>query len=951
MKNFRITSIGKKVIGVYLIMISTIITLGIISFNHLRSLDEILSREVIKKADARYLCKNIILQSKYIHTQVEGYIRSQDLSKKRASLMIINDTMRLIREYRAQISNMNLTPEEKAVIKKIDGMFNNYYRMIEEILKYYKNTTSGGKGLNSLLEKFTDTHSLLTTQLLILERVETRLMHEAQDNAKNKISSFKIQIFIFCIIFTFIGILLSIIPTRSVTRPINNLVTVLEQYGRGDTKVRARVDTWDEIGFFASRFNQMLENIEKKNAQLRESNETLQEKNIELKRSEKRYRLLAENVNDVIWTTDTTLNPNFISPSFEKLSGYTVSEFWNLRLKDILTEKSYAETVAFYHEEMNLKKNSRGNLDRKTSHIVDFISKSGKIIPVETSLSLIIDSKSRTIEILGVSRDISERKQAEEKIIQQYNEIQQQYIELEAVNMEINRAHEEVLKASENFSREKERLSTTLKSITDGVITTDTRGNIELMNSAAEMITSWTLRDASGMGIDRVLNIVNEKTGAHIENPVQEILNSATMIEFEKDITLIDRNALRKNIEAAGAPVIDKDGNNYGAVLVIRDITEKIKMEAELVKAQKIDSLGVFAAGIAHDFNNLLTAIIGNISLARLTVPEDASVSQILEEAENISLRARELTTQLLTFSKGGAPIKKLTSLNSLLSDTANFVLSGSNVKAELSLPEDLWNAEIDETQISQVVHNIILNARQAMPEGGYLSITADNVHVGPTAKIPLHEGKYIKIAISDQGIGIPEENIQKIFDPYFTTKTLGSGLGLTITYSIIKKHDGHISVESGPGEGTMFTIYLPASEKKYTDIRNKQVAGEVKGGRLLLMDDDEAVLDVTEKMLVKLGFEVSRARTGEEAIALYEKAFFENRRYDVVIMDLTIPGGMGGKKAVEAIIKIDPNVRAVVSSGYSNDPVMANYRDYGFCGVVVKPFRFNELVAVLSKI
>ncbi len=951
MKGPKKTSLARKFIGIYLVLIASIVFVGVISFSHLSSIEKILSEDVIKKAEARYLCKNIILQSIYIFGQMEEYSYEQDPTRKRASKMIIYDTIRLIREYEAQIKRMTLTPAESKLLDRIDSILKNYYAQIDRIFSFFAINHRRPNADYPIIDEFNDTHALLVTKLLELEKNETVLMHEAQDNAKKTIRNFKIQIFIFCVAFTITAFALSLFRTRSVTRPINSLVSVLEKYGKGDTGVRARIDTWDEIGFLASRFNHMLEQIEIKSDELRKSNETLLEKNIELQKSEKQYRLLAENASDVIWTTDIYLNIRYISPSFEKISGYSLAEFRTMHLKEILTPESYSRIVAFYREQITMERKGKGNPDRKPDIILDLETKSGKTIPLETSLSYIRDKDGKAVELLGVTRDITERKKTEEKIIQQYNEIQRQYKDLESVNAEIHRAHADVLRASENFAREKERLSTTLKSITDGVITTDAKGDIEMMNSAAEAITGWRQVDASAKSIDQVLRIIEEKSGRLVSNPVHEIIKSGTMIEFAHDIVLIDRLNYRKNIEAAGAPIKDRDGHNYGAVFVVRDTTDKLKMEADILKAKKIESLGVFAGGIAHDFNNLLTAIIGNISLARMTASENESVAQILEDAEKVSLRARELTTQLLTFSRGGLPVKKLTSLHSLLTDTANFVLSGSNAKPEFHLPADLCNVEIDKIQISQVVHNLILNARQAMPEGGVIAISAENIELNEGDVVNLRKGNYVKITISDQGIGIPEENIQNIFDPYFTTKPLGSGLGLAITYSIVKKHEGHITVKSEQGKGTDIAVFLPASEKVCFDVQSPAPVAQVRGGRLLLMDDEEIVLDVTEKMLTKLGYTVTRAKTGEEAVLLYGAATQAREPFDIVIMDLTIPGGMGGKRAIEAIRKIDPSVKAVVSSGYSNDPVMANYREYGFSGVVVKPFRFDELAEVLSKL
>jgi PAS domain S-box-containing protein len=381
------------------------------------------------------------------------------------------------------------------------------------------------------------------------------------------------------------------------------------------------------------------------------------------------------------------------------------------------------------------------------------------------------------------------------------------------------------------------------------------------------------------------------------------------------------------------------------------DLTERKLLEEELMKTQKLESVGVLAGGIAHDFNNALTAILGNLALARMQSGLGGEFQQLLSSAEKATLKAKGLTQQLLTFSKGGAPIRKVSSLSDLLQETAGFALTGSNVRCHLSLPENLWAVEIDEGQISQVINNLVINARDAMPEGGSLEIRAENVSVTGGEVPRLESGRYVKVSVKDEGTGISEEILPRIFDPYFTTKKKGSGLGLATTYSIVKQHGGHVQVESTVGVGTRFFIYLPASNEKVPSKMKEPEKTYRGGGKVLLMDDDESILESVGALLEHLGYEVVLARDGLEVVALYREALHTLRPFGAVIMDLTIPGGVGGKEAVGKLIEIDPHVRAIVSSGYSSDPVMANYKSYGFSGVVAKPYDVTQLDEALQKI
>jgi CheY-like chemotaxis protein/anti-sigma regulatory factor (Ser/Thr protein kinase) len=372
-------------------------------------------------------------------------------------------------------------------------------------------------------------------------------------------------------------------------------------------------------------------------------------------------------------------------------------------------------------------------------------------------------------------------------------------------------------------------------------------------------------------------------------------------------------------------------------------------MEEELLRTEKLESIGILAGGIAHDFNNLLTAILGNISLVRLCVDPEDDIYERMVEAEEASLRAKDLTQQLLTFSKGGAPVKKIVSISELVRESAIFALRGSDVKCDFSVPDDLWAVEVDEGQISQAIQNLIINADQAMPEGGTIHASCKNVTICEDDIKILKDGRYVMISIKDHGVGIPEENLEKIFDPYFTTKERGSGLGLATTYSIIKKNGGHITVESEVGVETTFHIYLPASKKRPIKKEKRGKRADIIKGKILVMDDEEMVRLVARTMLKRIGYEVESANDGAEAIELYKKAKELGQPFDAVIMDLTVPGGMGGKEAIKKILDVDPEVKAIVSSGYFNDPVMADFKRYGFCGVVAKPYTIRELSEVLS--
>lgn len=440
------------------------------------------------------------------------------------------------------------------------------------------------------------------------------------------------------------------------------------------------------------------------------------------------------------------------------------------------------------------------------------------------------------------------------------------------------------------------------------------------------------------------------------EEPCSGCPQQLTSKDFSPHSCEIEHSRLGRIFLVTTSPIFTENGELSGIVHSAKDITEQLKIEEELTKAQKLESVGVLAGGIAHDFNNILTTIMGNVTLAKMYAGPSEKASSRLEEAEKACLRAKDLTHQLLTFSKGGAPIKKAASIADLVKESSSFALMGSNVRCKYDISQDLWPVEIDEGQLSQVINNLIINACQAMPHGGEIEIrleNAENVKFDNTDGGRSNNGRSVRLSIRDQGIGIPKESLIKIFDPYFTTKPGGSGLGLSMAYSIIKRHDGLITVDSKPGEGTIFYIDLPASNKtpiKATEKGESPTADSGKG-KVLVMDDEKSIRDMVGQMLNFLGYDVKLAQDGSEAIEIYMEANQSGKPFDAIIMDLTVPGGMGGKEALEKLRQANPEIKVIVSSGYHTDPIMSNFKQYGFSGVIAKPYRMKDLGETLRNV
>ncbi len=686
-----------------------------------------------------------------------------------------------------------------------------------------------------------------------------------------------------------------VIGKHTLIGPIKRLVALTQNFAEGNFEAgREQLISKDEFGTLNKAFLDMADALSRNQRTLRNN--------------EARFRLLMDSLNALVYVADMqTYEVIFINEYGKKTFGDITGKICWQSL-----QKNKSGPCHFCTNKYLLDENGQPG----EVYSWEFSNtKTGQFLYVQDRAIQWLDDR---IVRLEVAMDISGEKLAETKL-----------------------------------AEESERLAVTLRSIGDGVITTDFSGDIVLLNTVAEELTGWSSEEAVGRSVEEVFHIINEQTREVCGNPVTQVIRRGQVVGLTNPAVLVARDGLERNIGHRGAPILDANNNIIGVVLVFRDISEQLKAEKELLKARKIESIGVLAGGIAHDFNNILAAILGNINLALFDPDLKDKTKKLLSEAEKASFRAKDLTQQLLTFAKGGEPVKEASSLENVIKDSANFVLHGDQVACRYDIPEDLWIVDIDKGQISQVIQNIVLNASHAMPGGGTVAICCENFLSGDDHAYPLlKKGRFAKISIQDSGIGMPANVVEKIFDPYFSTKHEGSGLGLAITQSIINKHGGYIFVESSSGVGTTFTLYLPASEQE--KVQSHKLEDHSKASvqaKILIMDDERMVQAVAEAMLVKLGHEVVLSANGEEAIKLYQESMTSGKCFDLVIMDLTIPGGMGGEDAVRGILDLNPKAKVIVSSGYSNDPIMANCADFGFCSAIVKPYQLQELSRVVGQI
>jgi PAS domain S-box-containing protein len=672
------------------------------------------------------------------------------------------------------------------------------------------------------------------------------------------------------------------------------------------------------------------------NAELRK--EVVERKKAEegLRKSEERFRALVEATSDWIWEVDQDGTYTYASPRSRDLLGYEPDEIIGKTLFDLMPPDEAERVGAIYRDIVS----SQRQFERLENVNRD---KKGGLRVLESSGVPIFDATGRFVGYRGIDRDITERIRAEGALReseQRYrNLFEEAPIGLWELDFSYAKRYVDQLRGEGvsdfrgHFRDHPEELARCIE-------------NIRIADINKATLTLY-MAGSKKEFLDALGGIIAEGFYGEFVEELIALTEGKTV--FEREVTTRTFTGEEAYIHYK-CSVVPGYEETFSRVLVsIVDITTHKRMEEEVLKIEKLESLGVLAGGIAHDFNNVLTPILANISIAKHYGDLDDDIAEMLTDAEKASLHAKSLTQQLLTFSKGGGLVKKSASVSKLLEDASKFALSGSNVRYECSIPEPLWPVEMDEGQITQVIHNMIINADQAMPGGGTVKIRAENVATGPEDSFPLKKGKYVRISIADQGVGIPEKQLPKIFDPFYTTKEKGSGLGLSTSFTIVDRHDGTIQVESHKGVGTTFHIYLPASEKDRSIEQQEWKRTKTGQGRVLLVDDQEAVRKVAGRILERLGYEVEFARDGAEGIKLYEGAMKRKQPFDMVILDLTIPGGMGGRETIQELKKMDPGASVIVSSGYSDDPIMSDYKEYGVSGVVTKPYRIDDLAEAIN--
>ncbi len=613
--------------------------------------------------------------------------------------------------------------------------------------------------------------------------------------------------------------------------------------------------------------------------------------------SEIRYRRLFESAKDGILILDAeTGQINDVNPFLVGLLGYSREQFVNKTIWDI---GFFKDIIANRSNFVTLKEKKYIRYENLPLETAD-----GRKIDVEFVSNVYLEDHHNVIQCN--IRDNTERKRNEDSIHYQAN---------------------------------------LLENVSDAIIATDMHYNILFWNKAAEEQYGWPASEVIGHSLE--MFITNDYLGSSLDKVLEKISCDGC---WKGEVTQNRRDGVRIPVLSTLSIVKNKAGQPSGFIAVNRDITEKQKLLESIQRADKLDSIGVLAGGIAHDFNNLLGGFFGYVDLARETCGAESETAAYLDKALLTLTRARDLTRQLLTFAKGGVPVRTTGHLSSILKECTQFALSGSSVAPSFHIAGDLLPCDFDENQMCQVVDNIVINAVQAMPLGGMINITADNIEIKHDDIPSLKQGTYVHVAIADTGAGIPQSILPRIFDPFFTTKQKGNGLGLAMAYSIIRKHNGEITVESEPGIGTTLHFYLPVSEKKVAT-QAVMKAGSHKGsGRILVMDDEQAIRETAGDMLGLMGYDVEYALNGNEAIEMVLKAAELKKPFLAAIIDLTIPGGMGGKETIEKMRETEKNLVVFVSSGYSEDPILADPTEYGFTDRIGKPFIRVELANLFSR-
>lgn len=624
-----------------------------------------------------------------------------------------------------------------------------------------------------------------------------------------------------------------------------------------------------------------------------------------LKENEQRLSVTLESLGDAVISINERQLINYANPAAEQLIGLSQAELLDKKFCSIFQMDNYKENEFFNAviNDVRVLKNS--------DSVVYVLPLKTKIFVSYTASPLYRSNKSVSGIVLVMS-DIQDRKSAEAALQQEH-----------------------------------ELFEMTIKSVNDGVLVTNQDSQIVVVNQSMRDITGEKIRVNVGDHLKPFLNGIASNGNEIYQTILSDVLDNGQIYALVIQTNLINLSGKMILLSMVNSPIRRKNDKILGVLTIIRDITNQKQIEDELQRANKLESLGLLAGGIAHDFNNLLVGAVGNLTATRLKLTDNTDAVSLLQKTENILLKASRLTHQLLTFSKGGVPIRKKISLKIIIEDTLGFSLSGTSIETAISIEPNLSIVEGDAGQLEQVFNNIVINAVQAMNGKGRITVSAKNIELSDSNNpTNLPDGHYVCLEFNDNGPGIPTEIINKIFDPFFTTKETGNGLGLAIVYSIVAKHGGTIIVDSEADKGTTFRIYLPADPSVTEDVTNQFRTTDRIGGerpRILLMDDDQTIREVFEVVLNEFNFECLFASNGEEALAIYKRCMTA-RPIHVVILDLTIVGGMGGKETIKELLALDPDVKAIVCSGYSNDTIMANYLEYGFKAVLAKPYNFEEL-------
>jgi two-component system, cell cycle sensor histidine kinase and response regulator CckA len=762
-----------------------------------------------------------------------------------------------------------------------------------------------------------------------------------------------------------------------------------------------------------------------------------------LRESDARYRLMAEHAADVIWVLDVASQRfKFVSPSIKKLRGYTPEETMGQSAGEALTPDSQRQVnellATRIPQFLAVAPTPLSFVDE-----VDQPCKDGSIVHTEATTTYLLNAQGQ-IELVGISRDITERKRANEALQKSEEKFSKafkaspeaitiasmengRYVEVndaflkkagfkrdEVIGhtsielgfwVDSNDRHRYVEELSKNGSVRNFEIQFRMRSgevrdfLVSGEIIEIGRTQCSLnfnLDITERKRSEEALRESEKrfrkiieqapiamaiIGMNGVIEFINKKattafgytledipsldkwwSQAYPDRGAPEKLSADWMVRVQKALAegreisggeyqVTCKDGTIKTVITSGVPVFDK------IFIIFNDITElkkaeadRLRLEQQIQQNQKLESLGVLAGGIAHDFNNLLGGIFGYLTVARKWVETGSEADGYLTKALGVFDRARDLTERMLTFAKGGVPAKKVIKLESIINDTISLSLGGTGITRVVNIAEDLWPVEADAGQMGQVFTNILINARQAASRNGNVSIVAKNRALDCSSLLPVCAGRYVEISIADNGPGISEENLSKIFDPFFTTKPKGMGLGLATCHSIAKAHGGYISVESQPGKGTTFKVYIPATDKSVPQVADALPSADaVAGGKVLLMDDEAFLREIGAEILVAAGFEAVTVENGEQTIEFYQQAMATGKKFDIVILDLTIVNGMGGTETLARLLEIDPGVKALVCSGYSDDPVMAEPAKYGFSGALRKPYGSDQLLQAIS--